>query len=177
MNSCRQGHGCRTRSDLHRRQDRRICQRHTYWLHPTRQRPLRLLMTASASSWCRGSPFSTSASASTSPASCAAQVASNGVSAGNGGWGYECPQCRYLLVASQNARIALMTSIGVTDRAGSYNRTTEAHDWKRRSERLVRATGLPYTIVRPGWFDYNAPDQHRRGAPQPKRQSMRSAII
>jgi uncharacterized protein YbjT (DUF2867 family) len=61
---------------------------------------------------------------------------------------------------SRNARIALMTSIGVTDRAGSYNRTTEAHDWKRRSERLVRASGLPYTIVRPGWFDYNAPDQH-----------------
>ena len=27
-----------------------------------------------------------------------AQVASNGVSAGNGGWGYECPQCRCLLV-------------------------------------------------------------------------------
>ncbi len=26
-------------------------------------------------------------------------AASNGISAGNGGWGYECPQCRYLLVA------------------------------------------------------------------------------
>lgn len=54
-----------------------------------------------------------------------------------------------------------MTSIGVTNRTGSYNRTTEAHDWKRRSERLVRASGLPYTIVRPGWFDYNRPDEHR----------------
>jgi uncharacterized protein YbjT (DUF2867 family) len=64
-------------------------------------------------------------------------------------------------LGSRNARIALMTSIGVTDRAGNYNRTTEAHDWKRRSERLVRASGLPYTIVRPGWFDYNAPDQRR----------------
>jgi uncharacterized protein YbjT (DUF2867 family) len=62
---------------------------------------------------------------------------------------------------SRPARIALMTSIGVTNRTGSYNRTTEAHDWKRRSERLVRASGLPYTIVRPGWFDYNEPDQHR----------------
>jgi uncharacterized protein YbjT (DUF2867 family) len=59
------------------------------------------------------------------------------------------------------ARIALMTSIGVTNRTGDYNRTTEAHDWKRRSERLVRASGLPYTIVRPGWFDYNRSDQHR----------------
>jgi uncharacterized protein YbjT (DUF2867 family) len=59
------------------------------------------------------------------------------------------------------ARIALMTSIGVTNRTGEYNRATEAHDWKRRSERLVRASGLPYTIVRPGWFDYNTPDEHR----------------
>jgi uncharacterized protein YbjT (DUF2867 family) len=49
-------------------------------------------------------------------------------------------------------RIALMTSIGVTRRG-----TT--HDWKRRSERLVRASGYPYTIVRPGWFDYNDTDQ------------------
>ncbi|GAP53617.1 NAD dependent epimerase/dehydratase, partial [Arthrobacter sp. Hiyo6] len=31
--------------------------------------------------------------------------------------------------------------------------------WKLRSERLVRASGNPYTIVRPGWFDYNQPDQ------------------
>jgi hypothetical protein len=36
-----------------------------------------------------------------------------------------------------------MTSIGVTNRTGAYNRATEAHDWKRRSERLVRATGHP----------------------------------
>ena len=28
-------------------------------------------------------------------------------------------------------------------------------------ERLVRVSGLPYTIVRPGWFDYNKPDEHR----------------
>lgn len=59
------------------------------------------------------------------------------------------------------ARIALMTAIGVTNRAAAYNRSTGIHDWKRRAERLVRASGLPYTIVRPGWFDYNAPDQHR----------------
>lgn len=58
-------------------------------------------------------------------------------------------------------RIALMTSVGVTNRTGSYNVSTEAHDWKRRSERLVRASGMPYTIVRPGWFDFNAKDQHR----------------
>jgi uncharacterized protein YbjT (DUF2867 family) len=64
-------------------------------------------------------------------------------------------------LARRKARIALMTAIGVTNRTGAYNRATEAHDWKRRSERLVRASGLPYTIVRPGWFDYNRPDERR----------------
>lgn len=58
-------------------------------------------------------------------------------------------------------RIVLMTAIGVTDRDGAYNRQTEAHDWKRRSERLVRASGHPYTIVRPGWFDYHQPDEQK----------------
>jgi uncharacterized protein YbjT (DUF2867 family) len=64
-------------------------------------------------------------------------------------------------LGSRTARITLMTAIGVTNRTGEYNRETQAHDWKRRSERLVRASGLPYTIVRPGWFDYNEPDQHK----------------
>jgi uncharacterized protein YbjT (DUF2867 family) len=64
-------------------------------------------------------------------------------------------------LGSRTARIALMTAIGVTNRTGEYNRRTQAHDWKRRSERLVRASGLPYTIVRPGWFDMNAGNQHR----------------
>ena len=63
-------------------------------------------------------------------------------------------------LGSRTPRIALMTAIGVTDRTGAYNLSTEAHDWKRRAERLVRASGLPYTIVRPGWFDYNRPDEH-----------------
>ncbi|WP_261540056.1 SDR family oxidoreductase [Burkholderia multivorans] len=52
------------------------------------------------------------------------------------------------------ARIALMTLVGATNPNG-YGPAL----WKRRSERLVRATGLPYTIVRPGWFDYNDADQ------------------
>jgi len=58
-------------------------------------------------------------------------------------------------IGDRPVRIALMTAIGVTNRAGGY------HDWKRRSERLVRASGHPYTIVRPGWFDYNDADQHQ----------------
>ena len=64
-------------------------------------------------------------------------------------------------LGGRKVHIALMTAIGVTDRASAYNRRTEAHDWKRRSERLVRASGNAYTIVRPGWFDCHAPDQHR----------------
>ncbi|MCU1407318.1 MAG: hypothetical protein JWQ43_3621, partial [Glaciihabitans sp.] len=49
-------------------------------------------------------------------------------------------------------RMALMTAIGVTVRS-------EGHDWKRRGERLMRASGNHYTIVRPGWFDYNNADE------------------
>lgn len=60
-----------------------------------------------------------------------------------------------------HVRIALMTTIGVTERLGAWNQRTEVHDWKRRAERLVRASGLPYTIVRPGWFDYNNDDEHK----------------
>lgn len=56
-------------------------------------------------------------------------------------------------------RVALMTAIGTTDRKG-------AHDWKRRAERLIRASGLDYTIIRPGWFDYNRPSQRKLMMPQ-----------
>lgn len=59
-----------------------------------------------------------------------------------------------MALKGRKVRIALMTAIGVTDRKG-------AHDWKRRGERLVRASGMAYTIVRPGWFDYNESDQLR----------------
>lgn len=58
-------------------------------------------------------------------------------------------------------RISLMTTIGVTERLSSWNQNTEVHDWKRRAERLVRASGLSYTIVRPGWFDYNNEHEHK----------------
>ena len=47
-------------------------------------------------------------------------------------------------------RVALMTSVGVTGAGGS---SRDLLTWKRRGERLLRASGLPYTIVRPGWFD------------------------
>ncbi|WP_284763192.1 SDR family oxidoreductase [Arthrobacter sp. efr-133-R2A-63] len=53
----------------------------------------------------------------------------------------------------RRAHIALMTAIGTTRPGVAYAQ------WKLRSERLVRASGNPYTIVRPGWFDYNQAGQ------------------
>lgn len=65
------------------------------------------------------------------------------------------------MLEGTHMRIVLMTTIGATERLGAWNQRTEVHDWKRRSERLVRASGHPYTIVRPGWFDYNQDDEHK----------------
>jgi uncharacterized protein YbjT (DUF2867 family) len=62
-------------------------------------------------------------------------------------------------LGGRRARIASMTSINVNRRdAGAYQGLM---DWKRRSERLVRASGLPCTIVRPGWFDLSGPGDDR----------------
>jgi uncharacterized protein YbjT (DUF2867 family) len=53
-------------------------------------------------------------------------------------------------LAGQTVPVALMSSIGVTGTDGS---SSELLNWKRRGERVLRASGLPYTIVRPAWFD------------------------
>lgn len=45
--------------------------------------------------------------------------------------------------------IALMSSINVTRGAGAY---ATLMNWKRRGERLLRASGAPLTVIRPGWF-------------------------
>jgi uncharacterized protein YbjT (DUF2867 family) len=58
-------------------------------------------------------------------------------------------------------RLALMTSIGVSRRGAYGGSTGQLLDWKRRSERLVRSSGAPYTIVRPGWFDNVGPGDQR----------------
>jgi uncharacterized protein YbjT (DUF2867 family) len=84
---------------------------------------------------------------------------SNGTKAEMGAVDYGAVRNVLAALSERPVRIALMTSIGVTNRSSSYNRSTEGPDWKRRSERLVRASGRSYTIVRPGWFDYNAPDE------------------
>jgi len=60
----------------------------------------------------------------------------------------------FTALGTRTARITLMTTIGVA-------KHSRGHDWKRRGERLVRASGLPCTVVRPGWFDHNEPDQQR----------------
>src|SRR5690606_17808751 len=58
-------------------------------------------------------------------------------------------------------RVAMMSAVGVTRPIAEDRRGSEPRGWKRRGERLLRASGMPYTIVRPGWFDYNAADQQR----------------
>lgn len=52
--------------------------------------------------------------------------------------------------------VVLMSSIGVTN-----NDAVELLIWKRRGERLLRSSGLPYTIIRPGWFDAGTEDEQR----------------
>ncbi|WP_446045642.1 SDR family oxidoreductase [Streptomyces olivaceus] len=59
-------------------------------------------------------------------------------------------------LGSARPRVALMTSIYAT-----RTDVPGANPWKRRSERLLRVSGLPYTIVRPGWFDHAGPTQRR----------------
>jgi len=68
---------------------------------------------------------------------------------------------KYLLraLAGRKVHIVLMTSFGVTAPEQLQNKELGILDWKRRSERLLRQSGQIYTIVRPGWFDYNDDDE------------------
>src|SRR4051794_41689926 len=61
-------------------------------------------------------------------------------------------------LAGRPVRVALMSSIGVT---GSGGTSRGLLDWKHRGERLLRASGLPYTTVRPGWFDAGSGSEQR----------------
>lgn len=63
------------------------------------------------------------------------------------------------VLSGRSVRIALMTSFGITAPEQPHNQATGILDLKRRSERLLRTSGHEYTIVRPGWFDYNADDE------------------
>lgn len=61
----------------------------------------------------------------------------------------------------RRAHITYMTAVGITNHGRGSAAMQETVKWKRRAERLIRASGLSYTIVRPGWFDYNQPDQQK----------------
>jgi uncharacterized protein YbjT (DUF2867 family) len=58
----------------------------------------------------------------------------------------------------RHVQVVLMSSIGVTATGGS---SRDLLTWKRRGERLLRASGLPYTVVRPGWFDAGTGTEQR----------------
>ncbi|MCL3778304.1 MULTISPECIES: NAD(P)H-binding protein [unclassified Actinomyces] len=49
-----------------------------------------------------------------------------------------------------HVHLSLMTSMNASRPGGTY----PFMDWKRRAERLVRASGRPSTIIRPGWFNH-----------------------
>ncbi len=54
-------------------------------------------------------------------------------------------------VAGQVERFVLLTAIGVTDPAHPFNKATKgALGWRFKGEEYLRASGLVYTIVRPG---------------------------
>ena len=57
-------------------------------------------------------------------------------------------------LAGRSIPVALMSSINVTRGSGAY---ANLMNWKRRGERILRASGAPLTIIRPGWFGSNEP--------------------
>lgn len=59
-----------------------------------------------------------------------------------------------LEVLPERAHVSLMTAMRTSEHPARY----EFFAWKRRAERLLRASGRPYVIVRPGWFDYEGPE-------------------
>ncbi|AMD86445.1 NAD(P)H-binding protein [Actinomyces radicidentis] len=61
-----------------------------------------------------------------------------------------------LEVLPERAHVSLMTAMRTSEHPARY----EFIAWKRRAERLLRASGRPYLIVRPGWFGYEGPQDH-----------------
>ncbi|WP_062132884.1 SDR family oxidoreductase [Demequina aestuarii] len=53
-------------------------------------------------------------------------------------------------LAGARPRVVLMTSMAVTHETGAWR---EIMRWKARGERVLRSSGVPATIIRPGWFD------------------------
>lgn len=58
--------------------------------------------------------------------------------------------------------VSLMTTMNASHSAGLGRGGAYGFiEWKRRAERVLRVSGQPYTIMRPGWFDYQAPSERR----------------
>ncbi|GAA3436571.1 SDR family oxidoreductase [Kutzneria kofuensis] len=56
-------------------------------------------------------------------------------------------------------RFVLVSSIYVTHPEHQFNEWGRLLDWRLRGEDAVRASGLPYTVIRPSWLI----DRHNRG--------------
>lgn len=74
-------------------------------------------------------------------------------------------------VAPRDLPIALMSAIAVTQDIPAF---ADILDWRRRGERLLRASRENYTIVRPGWFDGHSPGDDRLVFEQGDRTPLRS---
>lgn len=64
------------------------------------------------------------------------------------------------LLNGRRTKLVLMSTI-YSILAVNDQRFDNGCAWKRRTERLVRASKQPYTIVRPSWFDCNKADEQR----------------
>ncbi|MFC7830666.1 SDR family oxidoreductase [Streptomyces sp. NPDC057375] len=84
----------------------------------------------------------------------------------------------------QRPHIVLVSQIYVTRREHPMNAYGRLLDWRLRGEDEVRASGLPYTVLRPSWLtDNNAAgarvrlEQHDRGNGWVSRTSVAEACV
>ena len=74
------------------------------------------------------------------------------------------PESNYRVIAAAVETLpagtpgSLMSAIAVTQDIPAFS---EILEWRRRGERLLRASALWHTIIRPGWFDGHSPGDDR----------------
>jgi uncharacterized protein YbjT (DUF2867 family) len=74
------------------------------------------------------------------------------------------PESNYRVIAAAvetlpaGTPVSLMSAIAVTQDIPAFS---EILEWRRRGERLLRASALRHTIIRPGWFDGHSPGDDR----------------
>ncbi|MFJ8083598.1 SDR family oxidoreductase [Streptomyces sp. NPDC096205] len=59
--------------------------------------------------------------------------------------------------AGERPRVVLVSQIHTTHLGHPLNAYGRLLDWRRAGEEAVRASGLPYTVVRPGWLTEERP--------------------